>query len=117
MSCSCGKHEDCQCDHDTEQQESHLTPAQKEMLDKIEFVVGYAININMTNFYKRDLMKSVVDEYALDLEDRLNEDFVDEKAVKEDWKKEVLEQIDKIAKASDGYSAVKEYVSIMADLI
>ena len=115
MSCSCGKHEEC--NYDTELQESHLTPAQKEMLDKLEFVVGYAININMTNFYKRDLMKSVVDEYALDLDARLNGEFSDEIAVKEEWKKEVLSQIDKIAKASDGYSAVKEYVNIMADLI
>lgn len=115
MSCTCG-HEDCDCKKEVV--DSNLTAAEREMIERIEFAVGYAININLTNFYKRELMKNTLEGYVALLSTRLytkelsNEE---KKTVKEEWKQELYKALDKIAQAEDGYSAIKEFASVIAD--
>lgn len=115
MSCECCKNDNCTCDNEHKIVDSNLSDAEREMLERIEFAVGYAININMTNFYKRDLMKSLVDERTSALHE-LCPICDDIKVLKEKTRKELLEDLEKIAQAPDGYSSLKEYMEIMIRL-
>ena len=117
MSCDTCKNDNCTCE-EKKIVDSNLSDAEREMIERIEFSVGYAININMTNFYKRELMKDVVDEYILHLEDEL-EDHPEKDTVeiKAKTKQDLLEKLDKIAQAPDGYSSLKEYAEIRIDLL
>ena len=114
MSCDSCKNETCTCD-EKKIVDSNLSDAEREMLERIEFAVGYAININMTNFYKRELMKSLVDDSMYRLKNLcyISEDI---KATKEETRKALLEDLEKIAQAPDGYSSLKEYMEIMIKL-
>ena len=114
MSCDSCKNETCTCDK-KKIVDSNLSDAEREMLERIEFAVGYAININMTNFYKRDLMKSLVDDRTSALHElcQISDDI---EGLKEKTRKALLEDLEKIAQAPDGYSALKEYMEIMIRL-
>lgn len=101
----------CQCEHD----EKKLNEAQKELLDRIEFAVGYAININFTNFYKREIMKDIIDAYVEYWYDKDSKEKYEE--AKQQWKKNLLDDIEKIAITPDGLSATKEYINIITNLL
>lgn len=100
------------------------TSSAKDIIDRIEFAVGYAININMTNFYKRDLMKDIIDKYDTKIYHLMKNwnstDIEYKESIKAGVKKDILDSmlkdIEKIANAEDGYTAIKEYANIIVDL-
>ena len=108
MSCDC-------CEQITK--DSKLDSKELEMIQRIEAAVGFAININMTNFYKREVMKDVIEAYTYSFDTDNYGTPEDLKEAKENWKKQLLEDLDKVATAPDGYSATKEYVNIVTKLL
>lgn len=111
MSCDCDK-ENCNC-HETENTtKSVLSEDQKELLSRIEYSVGYAMNINFTNYFKRQLMKDVV-ENCLISNDPI---WTRSEEKKKKLKTKLLENLDKIATADSGYDALKAYIDVMFSL-
>lgn len=98
----------CDC-HKENNNEDVLSPSQKEIVDRIEFAVGYAMNINFTNHYKRQLMKDIIDSYIREYDIIYMKD--EDKRAK--IKSKILEDIEKIAVTDSGYDALKEYVNII----
>lgn len=106
------------CEHcDSSKKTTVLTEKELEMVQRIEAAVGFAINVNMTNFLKREIMRDVIEAYTYSF-DRGNYETIEEvKKAKEDWKKQLLEDLDKVATAESGYSATKAYVDIITNLL
>lgn len=87
------------------------------LIKGIENAIGHAINVNMTNFFKRNLMKDTVDTYTYAFDREHYETIIELQEAKENWKKQVSEDLDKIAKAENGYEATKIYMEIIANLL
>lgn len=99
----------CDCHKENNNNEDVLSPSQKEIVDRIEFAVGYAMNINFTNYYKRQLMKDIIDSYIREYDIIYMKD--EDKRAK--IKSKILEDLEKIAVTDSGYDALKEYVNII----
>lgn len=102
MCCNC---EECKCGED------HTLVEDADDINSLEFILGNALNINFTNHYKRQLLHDVVELYVKEKRTTQYDKPIDE------WKTELLKDLQKIEDADSGSAATKVYVDIVAKFL
>lgn len=106
MSCTCEV-----CSNEEMKQEDQA------FFNQLEYTIGVALNTCLTNAYKRTLMKSIVDRKLRIWQKQYPhpEKLENYEEKKQQWKKDVLDSIEKFNDMQLGLDATKLYVELIVE--